>query len=89
MGRLYTKPNTFLRRMPLLIGLIGGIGGIFLDFDHFLHLVTQGAVPFTFLHQPSFVSSIIILTGCVIALCRRLYSTLVLAGKKDRKYHAG
>jgi len=69
-----TNYRSFIfRRLSLHIGLIGGLGGIFPDFDHFLHFATGGVVPFTFLHQPAFLLSKIFIIVALIGLTISLF----------------
>jgi membrane-bound metal-dependent hydrolase YbcI (DUF457 family) len=63
-------------KRSIMVGLAGGIGGIFPDFDHILHLATQGIVPWTFLHGPSFVVSI---AACVVFIIILAYRQSVWA----------
>ena len=65
-----------IRIATLSLGLIsGGVGGVAPDFDHFLSTITQGQIPWAFLHTPLVA---FILLGCALTLSLGLYWTLVL-----------
>ena len=67
-----TNYRSFIfRRLPLFIGLVGGLGGIFPDFDHFLRFASGGAYSSLLFHQWGVVFGAILLIGGLIALYRR------------------
>jgi len=67
-----------MRRVALIVGLCGGIGGMLVDADHILSAITKGQIPWAFLHQHI---TIVILIGCVIASLGGLLLSLVLRSK--------
>ncbi len=72
--------HTFIRSrrgfiLALLAWFIGGIGGISIDFDHLLSAITEGGIPWAFLHQPI---TALVLVGCIVASLGGLVLPLVL-----------
>ena len=64
-----------LGKPSLLASLLGGIGGVSIDFDHFLNIISQGQIPWSLFHQPWVA---VILLGGIITSGLGLYFTLVL-----------
>ncbi len=76
----YSNKNSYsIWRITLLAGIVGGFGGLLVDADHILSAATEGATPWSFLHQPIVV---IVLIGCVIASLGGLVLSLVLRSKR-------
>jgi len=74
-GRSKFEGSRFCLAMAFLAWLVGGLGGVLGDFDHFLSVVSKGAVPWGFLHTSLTVG---ILSGLAVALLGGLLLTMVL-----------
>ena len=85
MGNI-NKNTHRLRKLTFLIGLCGGIGGVFIDLDHILNQATGGVVSWTLFHAPVVALALAIFcSGCLVALIGGLFSALVLGyGQKNK-----
>lgn len=79
-GRGKFERSRFCLVMAFLAWLVGGVGGVLGDFDHFLCVVSKGAVPWGFLHASLTVG---ILSGLAVALLGGLLLTLVMRQEKE------
>ena len=86
----YADNNThLLRKLAFFVGLIGGIGGIYIDLDHILNMATGGVVPWTLFHAPVVALALaIVCSGCFVALIGGLLSSLVLDLEQRRNQPA-
>lgn len=80
--RTLDKPVIASRWMRIMLFFIGGFGGIYPDFDHFLYTITQGQTDWGFLHSIYGICG-----GILIALCCGLLYQMVLkrAAKRNEK----
>lgn len=66
----------------VILGIAGGLGGVFPDFGHFLWWVTKGQVDWMAFHTPSWFYLLFV---CTLALLAGLGTTLLLRGKGESK----
>ena len=72
------KNRSILRKLPLFIGLAGGIGGVLPDLDHGYRLILNPEYSAYYLHHYGWVAIAILVTGNLIALGSRQAAALVL-----------
>ena len=78
MGNIDSKGYS-RRRLTLLAGLIGGLGGNSPDLDHFIGVINQNQALWAVLHQPLVA---FILLGGIIASIGGLVISLVLKRRR-------
>jgi len=80
---------SLLGRLPLLIGLAGGLGGILPDFDHLYRLIFYPEYSAYYLHHYGWVAVAVFGIGSLVAFGGRQAATLVLGLPGKLRYLTG
>ena len=73
-----TKNRSILRKLPLFIGLAGGIGGIFPDLEHVYKFLLNPQYTSYYLHYSGWLLVLILGIGSLLTFSSRHIATLVL-----------
>ena len=78
-----------LRRLPLYLGIAGGLGGVLPDLDHAYRILVAPGYTSGYLHELGWVAVLVLGGGSLVALNRRQVAALVLKARHALRWPAG